>query len=233
MRSRAKTSIKKQNKKAIIGIILIIALLGFFGTKLLIGLSSVIVFFQGSNDTSIETTTVDYIAPPVIDPLPAATKEETIDITGYSPGEASAVALYVNGKKVEKTSLKEGNIFTFLSVSLSKGENDIEARSIMKNGDESNFSKIVKIKYLNDPPKLEIQEPSDGQKFKKDQSPITVSGQSDQGVKVTVNGFWAISDNDGKFTYAYNLKDDNNTLRIVATDEAGNETLKEIRVEIE
>lgn len=233
MRSRLRTNLKKQNTKAILGIIIIFLILGIFGNQLLVGFASFVGMFKGQKDNTTKTQSVDYISPPLINTLPPATKDEKITITGVSTAENVTIYLYINSELTDKVKPDDNNQYAFKGVSLRRGENEIKSKAIAIDKKESEYSEKVIIKYLDKPPSLEINSPQDGQTVKKDQSPIKVSGKTDQGVKVTVNDFWAISNDDGTFYYMHNLKDGENNLKIVATDEAGNKTEKELKIKVE
>ena len=67
-------------------------------------------------------------------------------------------------------------------------------------------------------------------KFEKDQSTVKVLGKTDPGVRVTVNGFWAVIDENNNFSYNLPLQNGENMIKIEAIDQAGNKTEKEIKV---
>lgn len=233
MRSRIKAHIKQQNRKSIFLIIILLILVVTFGMKFIVGFSVLLEKLKNPRDESVVAQGVDYIAPPVLNPLPSATKEEKISVSGYSSSSNVSINLYVNGELIDKTESRSDKNFTFENVPLDSGENEIKARIESDKSKKSGFSQSVKIAYLNKPPSLEISSPNNDQTFKKDESPIEVSGKTDKGVKVTVNDFWTISNDDGTFYYMHNLKDGDNILKIVATDEAGNKTEKEIKIKAE
>ena len=80
------------------------------------------------------------------------------------------------------------------------------------------------VSYVKGTPKLTLTSPSDGQTFSKDSNKATIAGQTDPTDRVTVNGYWAIVDSKGNFTYALPLQNGDNQLKIIATDDAGNTT---------
>jgi bacillopeptidase F len=81
---------------------------------------------------------------------------------------------------------------------------------------------------------LDVSSPSDGQGFNKNQvntgNTINVAGKTDQGVSVTVNGFWAVVDDNNNFSYTLPLQNGDNQIKIVAVDLAGNKTEKDLKV---
>jgi hypothetical protein len=233
MRSRLQQNIKKQNTKTIAAILVIIVLLAIFGTQLLIGFGVILNAIRGNDDSKIESQTVDYIAPPILDTLPDATNKDRIDITGSVIDDNVMVSLRINNEFLTETKPRADKTFVFRSVLLKKGVNEIKTQVITNDDKSSGFSESVKVKYLDKEPNLEIKEPTDGQIFKKDQSPIRISGLTDPSAKVTVNDFWAITSDDGEFYYMYTLKDGGNNLKVTSTDQAGNKTTKEIIINVE
>lgn len=235
MRSRLRSNVKKQSIHLVLFMIAIVIILAVFGTNLLVGFSVALDRLRGADEVNQQQQGISYLAPPVLDPLPNATKENNINISGLSTEtDEILIELHINGKSIEKSKPSEDGAFSFENIQLQTGENEIKAKSIAAGGEkESEFSDSVKVKYLNKEPGLEISVPTDGQTFKKDQGQIRLSGKTDPGAKVTVNDFWTITKDDGDFYYTYTLKDGENPLKFVSTDEAGNTTTKEIKIKAE
>lgn len=233
MRSRLKTNVKKKSIHILLIIAGILIVLILFGSQILIAFSTALGTLKSDKDQTTETTNVSYIAPPVLNPLPIATNIKTVTISGSTSADQASIELYVNGKIVDKLDADKSNDFTFESVQLDIGNNEINAKSVAANDKTSEYSNTLKIKYIGEEPSLVVTSPQNDQKFKKDESPIKVSGKSDPGVKVTINDFWTISNDDGTFYYQYNLHDGDNNLMVVATDEAGNKTQKELKIKVE
>lgn len=215
----------KNSLIGILGIILIIVALFLFGPQMLIDFSLLI---SKRNNGSVQKTTKDvaYVAPPILNPQPSATNSATIIITG-SVTTGKKVKLFVNGQS-DTTDVKNDGSFSFQSVKLDKGKNEIKAKAVTDSGKESEYSSSITISYLDKAPSLEITSPHDGDTI--DHSPITVTGKTGANVHVTINDFWAISKDDGTFSYRLNLQDGDNHIKIVATDDAGNTAEKEITV---
>lgn len=230
-RSRLTLKTERRTRKTIIltslGIIIILILLIKFGVNLLVGFS---VFLAGTkNQPSINTTSSGntFIAPPVLNPLPNATNSAKIIISGKSQPDKT-IGLYVNNDlKDTAPTDKDGN-FSF-EQTLSPGDSQIKTRA-EKNSKSSDFSNSFTVSFKNSAPSLNIDSPSDGQSFSKDQNNINVKGKTDPGVTVTVNGFWAIIDENNNFSYTLPLQNGDNQIKIVATDQAGNNTEKNLKV---
>lgn len=232
-RSRLRSHIQEQSIHSILlatgGIITIIVLLVIFGPQLLINFSLLV---KKSSDANEPTTKVlSYIAPPVLNPINEATNSAEVIISGYAQ-EKQEIRFYVNGKQKEKTTVKKDNQFS-TRIKLEKGTNEIKAKAVLGKDKESDYSETTTIIYINEPPSIDISFPQDGQTFSKDNRNIIVRGKTNENVKVTVNDFWAITKDDGSFSYSLSIPDGEHIIRIKATDAAGNETTKEIKVKVE
>lgn len=229
-RSRLKHHLQQQSFKniflAIGGIIALIVLMATFGMDILVNLSLLVKKPLG---TEIKKDDLAYIAPPVINPMSEATNSAKIIVSGYA-GEKQTVNLYVNGKLADKTTVKKNKQFVFSDIEVEKGSNEIKVRAVAENKKESDYSSITKITYIDKPPTLDITSPQDGQTVTKNNGQIQISGKTDPGVKITVNDFWAIVQDDGTFTYMLSINDGETVIKIEATDDANNKTSKEIKV---
>lgn len=236
-KSRFNEHLQKQTKKniafTVLGIIALVAVLGVFGIPFLIGFSTALDKIKNNDDiTPVESNSVSYIAPPTLDALPDATNSAEIVVSGYATNK-DQINLYVNGSLVDKTTPDSDKTFTFRDVKLDSGKNEITAKAVAKNKKQSDYSNEIVISYLNKSPELTIENPQNDQKVPKDNRNITVTGKTDTGVKVTVNGFWTIEQPGGKFSYDMVLNEGDNTIKVEAIDTAGNKTAKEVKVKVE
>lgn len=227
-RSRLSRRMEQKTKKnlllSVLGIILIILLVFKFGIPLLANLS---LFLSGSGKEEIKIQDSPFIAPPILDSFPQATSSAKIIISGVA-SEGQTIELYINDNLIDKTEAEKDGRFSF-ETTIKPGENIIKTKAVVKDK-ESEFSNVITTAFKSAPPSLNISSPSDGQSFSKDQNSIDVKGKTDPDVKVTVNGFWAISDDSGNFSYRMLLQNGENKIKIIATDMAENKTEKEIRV---
>ncbi len=231
-RSRLNRTSSEKTKKQIIflAIAIIIVLV------LLIQLGPIALNFVGSAVSSFHTNTSKQIVDeqssleiPFIESIPSATDSGKIRIEGSSPYADAEIELYVNGKKYDSQPLDEEQKFSFSNILLTEGDNYIKAR--VKKGDiTSFFTKEYIVEYLKGEAKLEISSPSDNQEFSKGDQNILVQGKSDPNNTVTVNGFRAIVDSEGNFSYNLNLSEGDNQVRIEATTPAGTKSTKELKV---
>ncbi|MDO8658661.1 MAG: Ig-like domain-containing protein [Candidatus Levybacteria bacterium] len=232
-RSRLSRRLENQSKKSfyfsILGILIILFILVKFGIPLLINFSLFIAGTKTSSESENSNST-SFVAPPVIDPLPYdATSSAQISITGIAFPKQT-INLYINDELVDKVSVKDDESFIFKDITLKPGENSIKTKALTDDKKQSNYSNTITVSLKKEPPGLNIDSPSDQQSFSKDENTANVSGKTDPGVKVTVNNFWAIVDSDGNFNYTLKLNDGENQIKIIATDDAGNKTEKEIKV---
>lgn len=227
IRSRLSRKAEEKTKKnlflSILGIILIIFLVFKFGIPFLVNLS---VFLSGSkeNDEQISHDP-SFIAPPIFDPFPAATNSADIIISGIALKDQT-INLYINDELIDKTNTNDDGSFSFKET-ISTGLKIIKAKAVTSKK-ESEFSQSITTSFKNAPPSLNIVSPTSGQSFSKDQNTADIQGTTDTDVRVTVNGFWAITDDNGNFSYRLPLQNGENKIKIIAIDAAGNKTEKEI-----
>ncbi len=176
--------------------------------------------------TANETTA---LFPPLLDPIFEATNSSPITISGYSEKNAK-VKIYINGKETNQAVTDAEGKFRILNVRLSEGNNTLAA-STLKDDKESTTSSSLNIIYKKTSPTLDISSPKDGDKFSSDDNKEKVlSGTTDPGNRVTVNGRMVIVENTGKFKYPLSLSTGENILKVEAIDIAGNKTETELKV---
>ncbi|OGH47721.1 MAG: hypothetical protein A3A51_04765 [Candidatus Levybacteria bacterium RIFCSPLOWO2_01_FULL_39_10] len=226
----SKISERKSKQNLLITIIGIIAILFLFFRYGIPFLGNIGFFFGQltsiTNDSSVNNENDVHVASPGLDPISRATSQSEITIKGTaSPG--LTVELYLNGFKEEESIVNDEGNFEFL-VTLTEGENIIKARSV-SDTKESDFSQSQTVVYKKTSPEISIDSPADGSEIK-GENPITVKGQTDPDVSVTVNGFKAIINPDNTYSYSLLLREGSNEIKVVAEDLAGNSTEKTISV---
>ena len=173
----------------------------------------------------------NYVAPPILNPLVSATNSAQIIISGKAFKDQT-INLYINNSQTDQIQTDKNGVFVFTET-LKSGDNQIKAKA-ENNGKQSDFSNVFDVVLKNSAPTLDISTPSDGQRFDKNSigsgNSISVSGKTDQGVSVTVNGFWAVVDDSNNFSYTLPLQNGDNQIKIIAIDQAGNKTEKDIKV---
>lgn len=228
-RSRLYRQLERDSKKniflSVFGIIVLLFVLLKFGLPALVSFS---LFLSGSKQTAqSQQNSTEIITPPQLNPLPSATNSANFVLSGKAQPQA-VIDLYINDNLLDKTQTDRNGGFSFNSTYL-KGDNKIYVKARLDNK-TSDSSDTIDVLFKNTSPSLTINSPSDGQQFSKDQNSINVSGTTDSGTRVTVNGFWAIVDQNNNFNYQLKLQNGGNDIKIEAIDQAGNKTDKEIKV---
>jgi len=228
-RSRLSRKIEKETKKnlffSILGIIAVLFLMLKFGIPLLANFA---LFLSGSKQGSLPLqTSTEFIMASLLNPLPSATNSANFTLSGKSQSQA-IIDFYLNDSLIDKTQADKDGNFSFKSQFL-KGDNKIYVLTKLDNK-KSNPSETLNVLFKDSKPNLTTVSPSDGQQFSKDQNEANVSGTTDPQVKITVNGFWAIVDQNNSFSYKLRLQNGDNTIKIGALDLAGNKTEKELKV---
>ncbi len=233
--SRLSRYAEKQSKKQFIffglGTLIIIFLLIQFSGALLGAFGNIIFGIRGDETESSESILQEqFLAAPTLNGIQNATSSAQINIAGSSSYNEGKIILYVNEKEVDDISLDGSNNFEFKRIDLRNGENTINAKYFLDDK-ESDFSQDYSITRSSDKPELEISAPSDKSSFTKADKTITVSGKTDPNNSITVNGFRAIVDSEGEYSYRLELSEGENTITVEATNEAGIKTSKEIKVD--
>lgn len=228
-RSRLYRTLEKQSRKnlflSLLGIIIVLFVITKFGIPVLANLS---LFLSGSGSKEFKPLiSTNFISSPVVAPLPSATNSAKITISGKSALELTII-LYINDNVEDRIETDDKGNFTF-DYTLSKGNNTIKAQA-EKDNKKSDFSDSFNVVFDDAAPSITLNSPSDGQTFSKDQNIVNVAGTIDPQVRVTVNGFWAIVDDKNNFSYKLLLQNGENIIKIEAVDEAGNKTVKEVKV---
>jgi hypothetical protein len=231
-RTRLSRRLEKRSKKtfflAVIGIIIIFYLLLKFGVVLLANFSLYISGIGNKQETT-KSNSQSYVSPPVLNAIPDATNSARLIISGSGSGlKGVEILLFINDEEIDSQPISEKGTFSFAQ-KLNKGLNEIKVKAKINNK-ESEFSDVFNVTYQDKAPELTIDSPSDGQHFGKGDGKVLVTGKTDANTSVTVNDFWAVTDENNQYSYTLNLKDGDNQINIVATDLAGNKTEKSIKV---
>lgn len=224
-RSRLRHSLENNSKKTLFGslaaIIIIIALLAVFGVPALVEFAKL----TGSReeDLPVEEEELIVVLPPYITTDFTATNSAEITLEGIAE-DGDSVKLYREGKLVDEVDIDSDGNFIFTGIELKEGKNSFKLKAIL-NQKESRFSDPIVITYRKEAPELSIDYPSEGQSISnKDGNRLQIEGTTDPDVKVTINGSQAIVDPEGTFKHTIPISGGENTIKAIATDEAGNKT---------
>jgi len=212
-----------------LSLILILAIL-YFGLPALVKLS---IFLGNIRSSSLVPETEDKIPPaiPEIFPPTEATSSSRIKLVGFAePG--SKIEIFINGVSRKTVVADSDGNFSFDNLDITEGENEIYATSTDKAGNTSQPSKKTVIILDKTPPQLNIFQPDDKTTFYGKKT-VEIKGETEEEAAVTVNGYLAIMETGGKFSYSLNLSTGENKIKIITTDKAGNQTEKELTVFLE
>ena len=210
---------KKQIVYLLFGILIIIGLLLKFAPVIIDGIGSVVLSVSKDEESVKKRESLVLLTAPLIKSEFNATDSARISIDGLSSTDNGTIEVYVNGKVATKKDLTDKK-FEIENLKLTDGENIIKAKHIL-NGKESNFSEDLAIIKTGDIVTIENLSPGNGQEFKKGDERIEISGKTDPLNTITVNGSRAIVDQNGNFSYIFQLKDGENEIRVVATSPTG------------
>lgn len=210
-------------------LIVCVLFLTLFGLKILIGASVLVERVKGDPQDQ-NSVTSDVLLPPSLDETLSATNSGTFVLTGIGRA-GSALHIFRNGSQVWNQDLSEDQ-FT-AEVPLEKNENELKAKTVLPNGNESEFSNTISIYYSTTGPDLELLTPKDGDTVRGESSKTEVRGTVPDNTRVTVNSRIARIEPDGSFSVDITLNDGENSIEVIAKDEAGNTTEKSITVRYE
>ena len=213
--------------KAVLGSIALIVFLAVFGVKILVGFSLLVDRIRGGSPATAGQQVI--LQPPILDPLSPATNSAELIVSGRGP-EGFTLLLYINESETQTTPLVGDGSFIIGDLSLREGVNTISARVKDDKGNVSELSDVVTTTYRKTPPKLDVTDPGEGATITGDNSTIEVKGTTEDEVTITVNDRLAVIHSDNSFSYSFRLSEGENTLKVVATDAAGNQTTVERKV---
>lgn len=214
---------KRQAYLFLAGIVLIIIFVIFLGVPILEFLTNTLSRNKG-NDAAF--TQKEFLGPPTLE-VPTATNSSILIVAGRTSSEEGEIEIFVNSGLEDTITLDDTEFDTRISL---RGENNVVKARLVRDGKKSEFSEDYHVRYVKDAPKLEISAPSDGAKFTKADQQIPISGATDPENTITVNGFVAIVNSDGHFTYNLNLSEGDNEVKIEARSPAGTSTIKTLKV---
>jgi len=221
---------RKQQRRLVLslmGILAVVVFLGLFGLKILVNFSLLVDRIRGTSPVVPQAQQL--ILAPVLDPLPQATNSATVSVTGSGQSGLTLV-VYLNEREVKKLTIGEDGTFRIPSLTAAEGANSVSAKLIDDKGNMSDLSNVVSIQVRKTPPPLDIASPEDNATINGDSNTVGVNGKTLEDVSVTINDRYVVVRSDGSFSYNYPLNEGDNTIRILATDLAGNQTLIERRV---
>ncbi|MBM3205384.1 hypothetical protein FJZ41_00845 [Candidatus Shapirobacteria bacterium] len=189
------------------------------------------VFFGELRSSNLPVESQDNLPPqpPILEPLPTATNQAEIQVSGITEAGA-AVKIYLTGGGVKEVVADNEGQFSFSGLKLTSGRNEIYAIASDQAGNQSPASQKMIIWYDNEAPSLEINEPADGTVVTEDAGKVKISGQTDPEASLLINDHLVILDKEGNFSYNLGLSVGENKILILAKDQAGNQSEKTLTV---
>lgn len=221
------TSLSEQERKiyrrlglTLVLIVLISSAVYLWGVDMVVGLSSFWrEFFPNSQVVSVGPDTeisADPLLAPRLDPLPQYTREQKVDVKGWSQA-GMEVKIFLNGVEAATILVDKNGRFEFIGLEIKDGENEIFAKMYAQSK-ESDSSKVEHVTLDLTKPQIEVNYGDVS-----DTGLIPISGKTETGDSVFINEHRAIVQNDGTFSYELQLLAGANQIKIVAKDLAGNE----------
>jgi len=213
--------LRHKRKKALIYLVLIVigAIAVFtIGFQLIIN-GSVFIANLFVNQSSIEQTNNQVLTEITIDEIPSATNSSELQVSG-STYNIDTLLIFLNDHQVKKISVSTKNEFDTLVTGLRSGENEIYFLGEIENSNTRKESSTYSIISKTTKPKLEISSPSDNSTTP--QSEINITGNTDEGVYIRINGLPVAIGSAGGFNQSVRLSEGENKILISAEDEAGN-----------
>lgn len=210
---------------AIAGTLGIIVFLILFGFKILVGFSLFLDKLRGAAPAAPVKT---LLFSPVLDPLPEATNSGELSISGRGQANLTLI-LYLNESEAKKLTIPpDGNFKTNLLAR--DGTNIISAKLLDDQGNLSDLSNVITVAVKNKPPLLELATPEPNSTVTGEKNTIVVSGRSDSENTVIINNRLVVIRADGTFGHTLSLNEGENTIKVIATDPAGNSLTLERKV---
>ena len=206
--------------------VLIFAIVLVFGLPLLIKLSVLL-----GNSKKLSKNDQEKVLPPLPPRLVVsfeATNSAKFSISGVAEPKVE-VELLKNDVSIGKKTVDDKGGFVFDNIILDNGGNTFTALASTQKEGNSELSKTVTVIYDDQPPSLNMINPSED-KVTVDSPDFDIVGKSERGVSVTVNGRLALVDDEGMFKLKVQLNAGKNSLEIILRNPAGNEVKKNIEI---
>jgi hypothetical protein len=223
---------KQYNRKVLLYVFILVALVIFMftaGIRLLADASFKLGDIVGG-DEKTEVKKDEFYGSLSIDSVPLATNSATIVVSGYATNY-ELVEFYINGDKVDQAKLDASTSFTKEVGDLTIGDNTVYLIAKTKKGDHKKKSEVFEITYKNKKPTLEISEPTSPTRVYNQE--VKIAGKTDSEVFIRINSLPLVVNPDGSFQTSVQLRAGENTIEVVAEDDAGNIETKELKVTYE
>ena len=221
---------------AALAIVLLVALpraaaaIGSGFEQVLTSVQSAIPLLQGRGSIDLPPGGSSSVgAAPIADSLPAYTRETQLQLTGKVPSFAvqagRSLQIVLNGAVISTSPLDPSGAFN-ATLALRDGSNTVGVALVADRDVVASSSYTVVLDRT--PPTLTIAQPAAGSTV--DAKNIIVSGTTEAGSTITVDGRMVVTSPDGGFTDSFSAPQGSVQITIVARDRAGNETTQKVTV---
>ncbi len=231
--SRLQDYQKKQARKQFLWVAIILAFLSIFVIKLGVpfiigGSSSLGSKFVRRTDVVEDPNANDIRI--TLDPVAQATSSAERVLSGTTEN-VDELIVFINGARIQSERVSDGD-FELITDGLSKGKNEIILQG--KNTALGRIKKadVIVVDYLSEKPQLEISSPQpDSTTF--ENAVDVVGATNDPANTVRVNGQPVVANAKGSFSHSLRLQTGDNTVTVIAVNEAGLETKVEFKIKRE
>ena len=168
-------------------------------------------------------------ATPIADSLPAYTRDPQLQLTGKVPSFAvqagRSVQFVLNGAVVATTLLDPSGAFN-ATLALKEGANSIGVALIADR--DVVAASLYSVVLDRTPPTMTVAQPAEGSTV--DAKNIVVTGTTEPGSTITVNGRIVVITPEGAFIDSFSATPGSVPIAVVARDRAGNETTQKLTV---
>ena len=198
--------------------------------QVLTSIQSAIPLLQGRSSIDLPAGGSSSVgAAPIADSLPAYTREPQLQLTGKVPSFAvqsgRSLQIVLNGAVITTTPLDASGAFS-ATLALKDGPNAVGIALVADRDVVAASSYTVVLDRT--PPTLTVAQPAAGSTV--DAKNVIVSGTTEVGSTITVNGRMVVPAPDGGFTDSFTASAGSVPITIVARDRAGNETTQKVTV---
>ena len=187
--------------------------------------------FVAGNGAVRVNTSKDIIPPqsPIISALPEATNSARVAVEGFTE-KGTQVQILVNDIVDKVDIADDSGLFSF-ETNLIPGLNRIQLRAKDAANNES-MSEVTLITFDNKPIELIVVSPKDGSEyFGKINQIIDIKGEINKtDGQVLINNSFVQVDKTGQFVHRFMLSGGENTIKVVASDKAGNTAEKTLKL---
>jgi len=198
--------------------------------QVLTSIQSAIPLLQGRGSIDLPAGGSSSVgAAPIADSLPAYTRDPQLQLTGKVPSFAvqsgRSLQIVLNGAVITTTPLDASGAFS-ATLALKDGPNAVGIALVADRDVVAASSYTVVLDRT--PPTLTVAQPAAGSTV--DAKNVIVSGTTEVGSTITVNGRMVVPAPDGGFTDSFTASAGSVPITIVARDRAGNETTQKVTV---